>query len=236
MITRAVVCPSPPLLATDLTGREVVLPDLAKACADAVARLLADGPDTVIVVGGGAATGAWDPGSRLDLAAYGPGLPAGTLSPGTRGLPLAVGLGAMLLDDAGYAGPRLLRAVAENAPARDCLDLGAALAGSAPRAGLLVVGDGTARRTPKAPGHFDERAAPFDASVERALRAGDMPALAGLDPHLASDLMATGRAAWQVLAGALRPAPAPGDILYCDAPFGVAYLVAVLDAGAAPAP
>jgi hypothetical protein len=42
--------------------------------------------------------------------------------------------------------------------------------------------------------------------------------------------MATGRAAWQVLAGALRAGPAPtGEVLYADAPFGVGYLVAVLD-------
>jgi hypothetical protein len=114
MITRAVVCPSPPLLAADLTGRETVLPDLAKACADAVARLLAAGPDAVIVVGGGRATATWDPGSRLDLAAYGPGFPSGT-----AGLSLGLGLGAMLLDEAGYAGPRVLQAIAEDAPAAE---------------------------------------------------------------------------------------------------------------------
>jgi hypothetical protein len=224
MITRAVVCPSPPLLAADLTGRETVLPDLAKACADAVARLLAAGPDAVIVVGGGRTTATWDPGSRLDLAAYGPGFPSGT-----AGLPLGLGLGAMLLEDAGYAGPRVLQAIAEDAPAAECLELGASLAGRAPRAGLLVVGDGSARRSLKAPGHLDERAAPFDASVERALRDGDMTALAGLDPHLARELMATGRAAWQVLAGVFGAPPA-GEILYSGAPFGVSYLVAVLDA------
>ena len=135
----------------------------------------------------------------------------------------------MLLDDAGYAGPRVLQAVAEDASAAECLELGASLAGRAPRAGLLIVGDGSARRSPKAPGHLDERAAPFDASAERALRDGDMTALAGLDPHLARELMATGRAAWQVLAGAFG-APAAGEILYSGAPFGVSYLVAVLDA------
>ena len=241
MISRAVVCPSPPLLAADLTGRATVLPDLAKACADAVARLLADGPDTVAVVTGGPSTATWDPGSRLDLAAYGPGWSAGADWPGKRSLPagrpgtpaetradlpLGLGLGAMLLDDAGYTGPRLAQAVAQDAPSRECLRLGASLAGSAPRTGLLVVGDGTARRDPKAPGHLDERAAPFDASVERALRDGDMSALAELDPRLARELMATGRAAWQVLAGALEPSRT--DILYSGAPFGVSYLVAVL--------
>lgn len=222
VISRAVVCPSPPLLAADLTGREAVAPDLVKACADAVARLLADGPDEVAVVAGGPATADWDPAARLDLAAYGPGL-----SSGTAGLPLGLGIGAMLLDQAGYDGPRRLRAVAEDAPVRECRDLGASIASGGSRTGLLIVGDGTGRRTPKAPGHFDERAAGFDASAERALRDGDPASLAGLDPELAAELMATGRAAWQVLAGALPSGR--GEILYADAPFGVFHLVAVVD-------
>ena len=40
--------------------------------------------------------------------------------------------------------------------------------------------------------------------------------------------MATGRAAWQVLAGAVGPQrQVPGNLLYADAPFGVAYCVCV---------
>jgi hypothetical protein len=66
-----------------------------------------------------------------------------------------------------------------------------------------------------------------------------------LDEVLARDLMATGRPAWQVLAGAMPDgAGADGDgadgdgadgdgapvteVLYRDDPFGVAYLVACL--------
>jgi hypothetical protein len=234
MIIRAALCPSPPLLARELTGRDVALPDLRDACAAAVARLLAAGPDTVTVVGGAPATGTWDAGDRLDLAEFAPVL-RGRVPAGTPGMPAAVGLGAMLLDEAGYEGPLSLRAVSSSAPAGDCVRLGAALAAGGERTGLLVMGDGTAKRTPKAPGHFDERAAPFDASVERAVRSGDMTALAALDAGLARDLMATGRAAWQVLAGALGAAASPlalsspGDVLYSAAPYGVSYLVAVLD-------
>jgi hypothetical protein len=230
VIARAVLCPSPPLLARELTGRAQVLPELRDACAAAVARLVKADSEVVAVVGAGDVTATWDPDSRLDLSAYAPavGKPAGT-----PGLPLALGLGAMLLDDAGYGGPRLLQAVGEAEPRRSCVRLGEALAGAAARVGLLVVGDGSARRTPSAPGHFDERAAPFDAQVARAIFGGDMAALAAFDPALARDLMATGRAAWQVLAGALGAAPGagppPAEILYAGDPFGVAYLVAVFE-------
>jgi hypothetical protein len=112
------------------------------------------------------------------------------------------------------------------------------------RVALLAVGDGTARRSASAPGYLDERAAPFDEAVERAVRDGDLPAIAALDQDLATALLAVGRPAWQALAGALsatdpraaglRPAghSAAGrpqtEILYSDAPLGVAYLVATL--------
>jgi hypothetical protein len=232
VITASAVCPSPPLLARELTGRADVLPDLRAACAAAVGRLIARGPDAVLVVGAGAATATWGDGDRLDLSAWAPGLRLR----GKPGLPLALGLGAMLLDEAGFAGRRILQAVGETEPAAACLRLGAssaaAQAGATTRTAVLVMGDGSARRSPAAPGHFDERAAPFDLAVEHALRDGDLAAVAALDPALARDLMATGRAAWQVLAGALGERRPAGEILYADAPLGVGYLVAVLDPAA----
>lgn len=261
MITAAAVCPSPPLLAAEVTGQADVLPELRRACASAVGRLLDGGPDRVVVVGAGPATAVWDPGDRLDLSAYAPAVAGRTpggpdpspdgsnpAAAGARtGLPLAVGLGAMLLDAAGYQGPLELRAVAETASPQECARLGAELAGEGHRTALLAVGDGTARRTLRAPGRFDERAEPFDDLVARAFADGDLAALAGLDPGLAQELMATGRAAWQVLAGALGSgasgngtsgsrAPgnspvangAPAEILYSGGPYGVFYLVAVL--------
>ena len=223
-IAAAALCPSPPLLCPQLTGRSPVLPELRAACAEVVGRLLSQDPDVVVVVGPGAATGTWDAGSRLDLSAFAPAI----ADPGAGGVPLALGLGAMLLDQAGYRGPRHLQAVGQDEPAGACAKLGAELAGSGARTGLLVMGDGSARRTLKAPGYLDPRAAGFDSDVERAIRAGDLAALLELDQALARDLMATGRPAWQVLAGAM-PAPAPAtEVLYCDDPFGVAYLVAYL--------
>ena len=88
------------------------------------------------------------------------------------------------------------------------------------------MGDGSARRSTTAPGYLDERAVPFDTGIERAVRDGDLATLAAIDPGLARDLMATGRPAWQVLAGALGPGRLDTDVLYADGPFGVAYLVA----------
>jgi hypothetical protein len=273
VIVAAAICPCPPLLARELTGQAEVLPELRAACAAAVGSLTAASPDVIIVAGPDEETASWDPDGRLDFAAYAPGYDA----PGQRGgasgypsdtsatragaaavtLPLSLGIGARLLDEAGYAGPRALRGIGALAEPGYCLRVGSQLARSAPRVALLAMGDGSARRSVSAPGYLDERAAPFDAAVERAVRDADLAALAALDPALAADLMAAGRPAWQLLAGALRTVAADGDgaadvgaadvgadgsadgegrppgpiqarVLYCDAPFGVAYLVATL--------
>jgi hypothetical protein len=233
VIVAAALCPAPPLLARELTGADPVLPELREACLDATGTLLAAGPDLVTVVGVAAQTRHWDSRSRLDLAPYAPALrTARTCAEEGDGngasLPLPLGLAGRLLDQAGYDAARLLQSVSERAPAWDCAALGQQLATAAGRVALLVMADGSARRGLKAPGHLDERSAPFDAEVERAIRAGDMAALLALDAGLAHELMATGRPAWQVLAGALAGRQPACNILYGGDPFGVAYLVASL--------
>ena len=227
MITAAALCPSAPLLHPDLTGREVVVPELRAASAQAAQWLCRDDPATIVVVGPAAATGEWDAAGRLEPAAFAPAVArTGTR---TRSLPLSLGLGALLLDQAGYRGRRRLLAVGQDEPASACAAVGAELDGVDGPAALLVMGDGSARRSLKAPGYLDARAAAFDEEVERAIRAGQLDALLRLDQALARDLMATGRPAWQVLAGAMRDLAPVTKVLYRGDPFGVAYLVACLE-------
>jgi hypothetical protein len=155
--------------------------------------------------------------------------PAGTgVGDGRPALPPAAGMGAYLLDQAAYRGPRVIWTAGGDETPAGCRKLGAELAAGGQRTALLVLGDGSARRGPKAPGAFDPRAAAFDAEVERAVREADLDALLAIDPALARDLMATGRPAWQVLAGALAGTPVSTEIRYADDPFGVFYLVASL--------
>jgi aromatic ring-opening dioxygenase LigB subunit len=116
--------------------------------------------------------------------------------------------------------------VPADTPAERLLGLGEGLASLADRVGLLVLGDGSACRTVKAPGYLDERAEPFDAELARALGAADTEALAGLDAELCRQLLVEGRAPWQVLAGAARGAGLGGTLRYADAPYGVGYFVA----------
>jgi hypothetical protein len=90
---------------------------------------------------------------------------------------------------------------------------------------LLVVANGSATRTEKAPGHFDDRAAAFDAMIGKALAAGDPAALADLDLDLADELWALPDAdVLRSLAGRVPPA-VEAHVDYDDAPYGVQYWV-----------
>ena len=96
--------------------------------------------------------------------------------------------------------------------------------------GLLVVGDGSARRTEKAPGFFDSRAAAFDSSVAEALRSGDPAALAAIDEQLGAELLAGGLAAWRAAAVHARGRRWDATLLLDEAPHGVGYFVATWSA------
>jgi hypothetical protein len=227
MIVAAALGPAPPLLVPALTGAgpadDAVLA-LRAASRAAVGELIEAGPEVIAVVGAAGETVGWDPGARLHLADFAPG--PGATRPGSARLPASVGLGSWLLSELGYTGRRLLRSVSAREPADRCAKIGADLAAWPERTGLLVLADGSARRGVRAPGYVDPRSAGFDAEVERAVRDGDLGALLAIEAGLACELMATGRPAWQVLAGALSGQVVATEIRYCDDPFGVAYLVA----------
>ncbi len=89
---------------------------------------------------------------------------------------------------------------------------------------LLVVGNGTACRGEKAPGHLDPRAAGFDTALAAALVAGDGKALRALDHRLAEELWCYDVPAFARLAEVLPPG-APAEVRYDADPFGVQYWV-----------
>ncbi len=215
-------CPSPPLLIPAVEGRAA--PEttaLRRACAEAVTEMLAVRPEVVVVVGEGA-----DPGTRFGQGDAGPlrsyGVDrtiafAGGIRPGGRRLPLAHALGAWLLDEAGFAGARV------GVGPADLADLVRDLPGPV---GVLAMGDGSARRTVKAPGYLDDAAAPFDTAVAAALAGGDAEALAALDEREGARLLAAGVPTWRAVGAALSDRQISARLHLHDAPFGVGYLVA----------
>ncbi|MET8509973.1 class III extradiol dioxygenase subunit B-like domain-containing protein [Streptomyces sp. NPDC004787] len=232
MLVAAAVCPCPPLLVPAVAaGATSELDEARTACSDALGVLAASRPDRLVVVGpGGEGEPVWFPaGSGGSFAGYGVDLTVrlGDGPGGERPLPAPLAVAGWLLEHTDWAdAPIEGLAVGESLEAARCAGTGRELAASAERVALLVMGDGSACRTVKAPGYLDERAEPFDAAVGRALGAADPEALLALDAERARELRAAGRAPWQVLAGAAEGADLAGRLLYEDAPYGVGYFVA----------
>lgn len=174
--------------------------DLRAAIAQALQQLTGD-----VVVIGASPTPGYQEGS-VDRTPYGD---LGT--PAADPLPLALAVGRTLLGDR----PHRLWGVPS---------------GPLPDGDLLVVADGSAKRSEKAPGYFDPRAEGFDAAVAGALRDGSPEQLTALDPGLAAELWATGVPAWQAVAAASVGEGQQAELLYDDAPYGVGYLVATWSA------
>lgn len=230
VLVAAAFCPCPPILVPALAaGAAAELDGVRAACAAAVDRLLAAGPEAVHLIGVGPRTQRYHPADSGSLAGFGvpvrAGLGRSTCAGGNR-LPPSLVVGAWLLRHT-----RLLRfghavpADADDA-ARDAVAV--RVTGARRPVGLLVLGDGSACRTERSPLPFDPRAVGFDGMVADALRTGDAAALRDLDPVLGGELAAAGVPAWRV-AGAAVAAAGRGfdaELLADVAPYGVGYVVA----------
>ncbi|MGW1403294.1 class III extradiol dioxygenase subunit B-like domain-containing protein [Streptomyces sp. NPDC002405] len=234
MLVAAAVCPCPPLLVPEVAaGAAPELDSARAACTDALGALAAARPDLLVVVGPAEASGhgVFPEGTRGSFHGFGVDLEVRLgrdTGAGAGGeLPPSLAVAAWLLERTGWSdAPVEGLGVGESPAPERCAAAGRDLAARAGRVALLVMGDASARRTLKAPGYLDERAEPFDAGIARALGEADTSALLALGREPAHELKASGRAPWQVLAGAAEGAGLSGTLLYDDAPYGVGYLVA----------
>jgi hypothetical protein len=186
-----------------------------------VSELLAMRPDVVVVVGADLPAGVrLGPGDGGDLRGFGVAVDVpfdGRVRPGGRRAPLPHALGAWLLDQAGFAGMRV--GVGPS-------DLGQLVRDLPAPIGVLAMGDGSARRSVKAPGYLDDAAAPFDAGVAGALQRGDADALRDLDAPEGQRLLAAGVPVWRAVGAALAGRSITARLHLDAAPAGVGYLVA----------
>ncbi len=187
--------------------------------------------------------GPWDAlageGTRASALAEGDWLDRRDLPPGRHPeLPLSLAVAAWLLGL--EAGQRPIPPLAAfGAPAsmgvERAVATGRALAGAVlagPHVGLLVMGDLSARRTPKAPATYHPAAEEFDRQIADAIRKAELGRILDADAGLAAELRVGGMAALWLLAGALQDAgELRTEVLYEAAPFGVGYLVGVVESG-----
>ncbi len=209
MLVTAAVLPCLPLLACEAgVGALAASERLRAACEEAVAAVLAEDPGIVAVVG---------PGTRSLLHSEGAlrasqdlELPVGvwighgraTEAP-VSGLPMALSVGARLLQQAGWSGP--VRAYelddARNWPTNG--EDGVNPARWADRVGLLLMGNGPTRAGADRARRPDPRAEEIDAGIAAALARGDADGFfPNMDAALARELGVSGRSPWQLLDGA----------------------------------
>ncbi|MFF2505975.1 class III extradiol dioxygenase subunit B-like domain-containing protein [Streptomyces sp. NPDC058067] len=233
MLVAAAVCPCPPLLVPEVAAGAAPELDAARAaCDEAVREVIAARPDLIVVVGEGPVTREHGQGTAGSFLPFGVdrevrlgAAPEGAEASEGR-LPLSLSVGAWLLARAGWTGRVTGYEVQGDRSWPMNGEDGVHLAARADRVGLLVMGDGTACRSLKAPGYLDERAEGVDAAIAEALRNGDRDGFfADLDADLARELKISGRSPWQVMTGAFDE-DETCRVLYEDAPYGVGYFVA----------
>jgi len=217
-------------------GASHELDHVREGCRSALAQVSTPSTERIVIIGGGARNRVHIKGSgtlrgfgvtfdvdlHLDLDA--------TVPPilGVR-LPLSLTLGAWLLEQAGWSGERL--GVEVDVAAGDAehgifsREVAHLLESDTPTA-LLVVADGSAARTPKAPASLHPDAEAFDAAVAAALASGSPAILGALDRARAAEVSAGGWPAWQLASSLCAGSEFQAQIWADEAPYGVGYLVA----------
>jgi hypothetical protein len=204
----AAVCPQAPALVPEVGhGIAVELADVRAAALAAIDVVVAASPDRIVVLGDGGE--GWDESAGGTFRGFGPDVRVG--GPELL-LPPGLAVGAWLLDEVGWPGPRTYASK---------LDVDAA-----ERVGVLVMADGSARHRVLAPEWADVEGRTFDAAVATALADGDALALASLDLDAADVFKASGIAGLATLGEACDNARIDAQLRYDGAPFDVGYWVA----------
>lgn len=220
MIEAVAFCPQAPALVPEVgRGLDTELGEVRAACRTAIRRAAAQA-ERIVVVGSADQTRRHEPNARGTFAGFGVPVEValGSDDAGPIELPSSLTVGGWLLRDALGANTAAGGwSVGPDAPPLH-LDPGG-------RAALIVVGDGSARRSEKAPGHLDPRAAERDRLTTDALRSGEGDTLHAY-PSLDDELLVAGSRAWDATAWQIEAISYDAELLYEGAPFGVGYFVA----------
>ncbi len=235
VFTAAALVPSPPVIVPELNGARSTETESLRSSAVAAARRLGSLATRWTVVGVGETEQTLGPDAVGTFRGFGVDVRVGLSQADDEPdpwMPLAALIAGWLRSQVEQPVEIEARILAADTSPVYCAALGAELrrdfdASSEPH-GLLVVADGAATLTAKAPGSYDDRSQEFQDDLTAALRDGDCAAVEQLDPVVCLELGVAGRAAYQVLAGVFdngtdgRP---ECSTMYADAPFGVGYHV-----------
>jgi hypothetical protein len=190
-----------------------------------IEQLISCAPDVIVVVAEGDHTEVFDNSAGMHLHRLG-GMHCDDYAPGARILPIPLAIGAALLRDAGWLGPTQYQLLDASTTAVEAAKAGLELADVEPRVGLLLLGNGSACTTPKAPGSFHPQAEAFNAEFVRAITKGDMSSILAWTAEQFAEQLSDVRVPLQVMVGAVDGKSWPWSISFAEEFQGVLYVCA----------
>jgi len=237
VLVAAAVLPHPPLMIPEVAaGAADELEAVRTACLDALKPVMAANCDVVVL---GVADPVHDvretfaPGATGSMAGFGVEVRAHLPSKGGKDqtdprLPLSLTVGAWLMSRFDEWERVRATSLPSELTTSEAAELGREIGASADRVAIVAMADGSSTLSLKAPGYLADGAEDWQRTVTHAIASVDHEALAAVTAEDASRFGASGRAAWQVLAGAASASGGQwrGELLAAEAPYGVGYVVA----------
>ncbi len=220
--------PCTPMLVPEVaSGAAHELADVRSAAEEAVRAVLASSPQRVVIVGAGERTAEHRTGTG-SLLGFGVEVDVALdpRTPDDAPLPLSLTIGAWLLARTGWHGERAALEVDPLAASSELARLGRSIGETGGSTALVVVADGSASRTDKAPASFHPESESFDSDVAAALASGEAHRLASIDRDRAVAVASQGWPAWYVASAAAGMAHLDAELRSDSAPYGVGYFVA----------
>ena len=217
--------PAAPVLVAELSGRlrPAMMP--RDAARRVIEQLTATSPDLIVVVAEGDNDETFDETAAMHLHRLG-GMRRDDYAPGARVLPGPLAIGAALLRDAGWSGRAQYRTLSASTSAGEAEQCGRELAEAGSRVGLLLLGNGSACSTPKAPGSLHPQAEAFNAEFVRAITQGDVSSILAWTAEQFVEQLSDARVPLQVFAGALDTSAHALSLRFAEEFQGVFYACA----------
>jgi hypothetical protein len=235
MLVAAAVLPHPPLLLPEVaSGAAQELASVRQACSKALEALRNANPDRLVVIGNGPVSHDFGRSVRGSMRGFGverevcwPGSESTERWGDSPELPLSLMVGAWLLVENSWPTPAVqFQSVSAGTSPGQASALAATVATSSPRVALVVMGDGSAALTAKAPRYLVPGASQWQTQLTKAIATADREALQALTGAEAEAVHAGGVAAWWVLAASAADGQWTGELMADSAPYGVGYTVA----------
>ena len=221
----AALVPAAPVLVAELSGRLCPASAPREAARSEIEQLISCAPDVIVVVAEGDHTEMFDNSAAMHLHRLG-GMHRDDYAPGARILPIPLAIGAALLRDVGWLGPTHYQLLDASTSAVEAAKAGRELADVEPRVGLLLLGNGSACTTPKAPGSFHPQAQEFNTEFVRAITEGDMSSILAWSAEQFAEQLSDVRVPLQVMTGAVGGKSWPWSISFAEEFQGVFYVCA----------